>query len=167
MLIRNLKAGIATALRGLLVGVCAAILLAAPARAECRDTVLDLRGPWGQAQFNVEIVDTPATRAQGLMFREQLGRWAGMLFVYEEPGRAVFWMRNTLIPLDMIFIDPAGVVTHVHRDAIPMDETPIDGGDGVLYVLEVNAGVSARLGIVPGSEMRHPRVDPALAAWPC
>lgn len=135
--------------------------------AECRDAAVDLRGPWGQAQFTVEVVDTPETRAQGLMFRESMGRWAGMLFVYEEPGRAVFWMRNTLIPLDMIFVDPAGIVTRVHSDAVPLDETPIDGGGGVLYVLEINAGMAERLGIAPGSELRHPRIDPALAAWPC
>lgn len=151
----------------LLLTLALAVLGPAGAAAQCRDDAVDLRGPWGQAHFTVEVVDTPETRAQGLMFRETLGRWAGMLFVYEEPGRAVFWMRNTLLPLDMIFIDPAGVVTHVHRDAVPMDETPIDGGEGVLFVLEVNAGMSARLGIAPGSEMRHPRVDPAIAAWPC
>lgn len=150
---------------GLAVGLVLA--LPAVALAECREDRVELRGPWGQAQFGVEVVDTPATRAQGLMFRETLGRWAGMLFIYEEPGRAVFWMRNTLIPLDMIFVDPAGVVTRVHGDAVPLDETPIDGGDGVLYVLEVNGGVAARLGIGPGSEMRHPHVDADLAAWPC
>lgn len=151
------------------VGLVLALLLGAPAlaQAECRADRVDLRGAWGQAQFGVEVVDTPETRAQGLMYRETLGRWAGMLFIYEQPGRAVFWMRNTLIPLDMIFVDPAGVVTRVHSDAVPLDETPIDGGDGVLYVLEVNGGVAARLGIVPGSEMRHPHVDRARAAWPC
>lgn len=143
------------------------LLLPAVAQAQCRDNLLDLRGSWGQAQFTVEVVDTPETRNRGLMMRRSMGRWAGMLFVYEEPGRAVFWMRNTLIPLDMIFMDPAGVVTHVHTDAIPMDETPIDGGDGVLYVLEVNAGVSKRLEIAPGTQMRHPRIAPAIAAWPC
>jgi uncharacterized membrane protein (UPF0127 family) len=136
-------------------------------QAQCRDTSLDLRGNWGQAQFSVEVVDSPETRNRGLMFRETMGRWAGMLFVYEEPGRAVFWMRNTLISLDLIFMDPAGIVTRVHTDAVPMDETPIDGGAGILYVLEVNAGVAARLGIAAGTEMRHARVDPGLAAWPC
>jgi len=165
MAIRRFRSRLVAALHAVVLG--ASLLLPSVAAAQCRDTVLELRGPWGQAQFTVEIVDTPETRAQGLMFRESLGRWAGMLFVYEEPGRAVFWMRNTLIPLDMIFVDPAGNVTHVHRDAVPLDETPIDGGDGVLYVLEVNAGVTERLGIGPGSQMRHPRVDPAIAAWPC
>jgi uncharacterized membrane protein (UPF0127 family) len=149
--------------------LAAAVMLGLPAAAlaECRDDRVELRGPWGQAQFSVEVVDTPETRAQGLMFRETLGRWSGMLFIYEEPGPAVFWMRNTLIPLDMIFIDPAGVVTHVHSDAVPLDETPINGGNGVLYVLEVNGGVAARLGIAPGSEMRHAHIDPALSVWPC
>lgn len=145
------------------------LLLAAPVAgaAACRPDVVELRGPFGQARFSVELADTPEARARGLMFRERLPSGAGMLFVFDRPGRAVFWMRNTLIPLDMIFADAAGRVTKVHAEAIPGDETPIDGGEGVLLVLEINGGLAARLGIGPGAEMRHPALDPATAAWPC
>lgn len=90
-----------------------------------------------------------------------------MLFAYERPQRAVFWMKNTLIPLDMIFLDQSGVVTHVHENAIPHDETGIDGGEGVQYVLEINGGLARQLGIAVGSELRHPVLDPTVAVWPC
>ena len=144
-----------------------AVLLPQGAAAACRPDVAELRGPGGSARFTVEVADTPAARARGLMFRESLPSGAGMLFVFERPGRVAFWMRNTLIPLDMIFADPAGRVTRVHARAVPRDETPIDGGEGVQFVLEINGGLAARLGIDEGSELRHPAIDPAIAAWPC
>lgn len=146
------------------------LVVAAPgafAQAACRDDAVHLRGTWGQARFAVELADDPQSRAQGLMFRESLPRSAGMLFIFDRPDRAVFWMENTLIPLDMLFIDPTGVVRHIHRQARPRDRTPIDGGENVLMVLEINGGLSDRLGIDTGSELRHPRVDQAQAAWPC
>lgn len=142
-------------------------LLPLPAAAACRADLVELRGPGGQARFTVEVADTPAARAQGLMFREHLPSGAGMLFVFERPGRVAFWMRNTLIPLDMIFADPAGRVTRVHAMARPRDETPIDGGEGVQFVLEINGGLAARLGLAEGWEMRHPAIGGDGAAWPC
>lgn len=145
------------------------MLLAWPglALAECRADSVDLRGPAGVARFSIEVADTPGKRAQGLMFRDSLPSAAGMLFVYEHPQHASFWMKNTLIPLDMIFADAAGRVTLVHANAIPQDETAIDGGAGVAVVLEINGGLAARLGIAPGSELRHPALDQAQALWPC
>lgn len=142
-------------------------LFAAAADAACRDDMVELRGDWGTARFSVEIADTGETRAQGLMHRDSLPRSRGMLFVYDQPTRAMFWMRNTLIPLDMIFVDPRGMVRHVHHEAIPHDETPIDGGFGVKMVLEINGGLAGALGIDAGSEMRHPRLAQDDAAWPC
>ena len=76
-------------------------------------------------------------------------------------------MKNTLIPLDMIFADATGTVTRVHENAVPGDLRPVDGGAGVQYVLEINGGMSAQLGIARGSVLRHPAIDPAAAAWPC
>jgi uncharacterized membrane protein (UPF0127 family) len=90
-----------------------------------------------------------------------------MLFVYDPPQQVAFWMKNTLIPLDMIFVDQAGVVTRVHEGAIPGDLTPIEGGGDIFAVLEINAGLSARYGIQPGTHMRHEIFSQASAIWPC
>lgn len=137
------------------------------AAAACRDDVVTLRGDWGQARFTVEIADDPQERGRGLMFRETLAMSAGMLFIFERPHEASFWMKNTLIPLDLIFLDPTGTVRHVHHRAVPGDLTPIRGGDGIIKVLEINGGLAERIGIVPGSQMQHPAIDPARAVWPC
>jgi uncharacterized membrane protein (UPF0127 family) len=150
--------------------ICSAVLTQTQASAQtpvCRADTVMLRGDWGQARFTVELADTPQLRNQGLMFRESMPKSAGMLFIYDSPQRATFWMRNTLISLDMIFTDAAGVVRHVHHNAIPGDETTIDGGAGILTVLEINGGLARAMGIVPDSEMRHPAFAPDRAAWPC
>lgn len=123
--------------------------------------------------FKVELADTVESRAQGLMFRTSLGAGHGMLFIYESPQRVSFWMRNTLIPLDMIFIDRAGVIRHIHQNARPLDETSIPGaavGDPSperLMVLEIAGGEAARLGLVPGQPVAHPALDGQEEAWPC
>ncbi|MFN4153078.1 MAG: DUF192 domain-containing protein [Paracoccaceae bacterium] len=152
--------------RRALIGSFAALAFAVgTAQAGCREDQVELRWPGGQARFAVEVADTDATRSRGLMFRETLPRSAGMLFVYDSPRRATFWMKNTLIPLDMIFADASGRVTRVHANAKPQDLTTIDGGAGVKLVLEINGGLAARLGIAPGAELRHPAIaDPA---WSC
>ena len=151
-----------------LTRVSVAVLALVPAAwAECASDRVDLRGPWGQARFSVEVVDTPETRAQGLMFRESLPRSAGMLFIYDAPTTASFWMRNTLIPLDMLFVGPEGEVSAIHHNARPRDETPIPGGDNVLMVLEINGGLARSFGIEPGSELRHPGLDQTTALSPC
>ncbi|NNE79086.1 MAG: DUF192 domain-containing protein [Silicimonas sp.] len=134
--------------------------------AGCSPDRVDLRGDWGQARFSVEVADDGAERSQGLMHRESLPRSAGMLFVYDAPQFVSFWMRNTLIPLDMIFMDATGKVVRVHENAIPLDETGIEGGEGIQYVLEINGGLASRLGIEVESELRHPVIGKD-AAWPC
>jgi uncharacterized membrane protein (UPF0127 family) len=141
-------------------------LIAPTANAACSLTTVDVRGSGGQSRFTVEVADDAAERGQGLMFRENLGRFEGMLFVYDRPQRAAFWMRNTLIPLDMIFTDRTGKVTHVHANAVPLSEALIEGGDDVFAVLEVNGGLSKTLSIEPGAVLRHPVFGEA-AAWPC
>ena len=151
----------------LLLGFLIAFGFATVARAEsvCRPDQVDLRWEGGQARFGVEVADDDAERSLGLMGRESMRASAGMLFVYDSPRRATFWMKNTLIPLDMIFADATGRVTHVHAMAQPLDETVIDGGEGVKYVLEINGGLAKRLGIAPGAELRHPAI--ANPVWPC
>ena len=140
---------------------------AAQAAQGCSEDAVDLRGDWGRARFAVEIADDPAERAQGLMFVETMPMMEGMLFVYPRPGPVSFWMRNTLIPLDMVFLDETGTVARVHANAVPLDETSIPGGDGILAVLEINGGLAARLGIAEGSVLRHPAMPQDRAAWPC
>ncbi len=139
----------------------------AGAGGRCTPDVLGLRGNWGQARFRVEVVDDARGRARGLMGRKHLPRLSGMLFVYDHPQRVAFWMKNTLIPLDMLFADATGRVVSVHENAVPGDLTPIPGGEGVQFVLEINGGMAALLGIAPGSEMRHPAIASESAAWPC
>jgi uncharacterized membrane protein (UPF0127 family) len=151
----------------LLVVLACVLASAGTALAGCAADVVELKGPRGVARFSVELADTDAERSRGLMFRERMAASAGMLFVYDRPGRAVFWMKNTLIPLDMVFADATGTVQRVHSNAVPHDETPIDGGDGILAVLEINGGLARRLGIGPGTVMRHPAFAEGAAAWPC
>lgn len=127
----------------------------------------------GVTRISIEIADDPQERAQGLMHRLKLASGKGMLFIYESPRIASFWMRNTLIPLDIVFMDEAGVVRHVHENATPLDETSIPGADlddpnpERLMVLEIAGGEAARLGLVEGQAMAHPRLDQTIAAWPC
>lgn len=151
---------------GMLVLVLSALAGPASAAGACSPVRVDLRGPGGAQSFAVEVADTGALRAKGLMNRENLPADSGMLFIYETPRRASFWMENTLIPLDMIFADQTGRVTRVHDMAVPLDRTSIDGGEGVQFVLEINGGLAEKLGIVPGTELRHPAIGED-AAWPC
>lgn len=151
-------------LRAVALWLCTGSFLAAQ---ECQTNTVYLKGDWGQARFSVEIADDGAERALGLMHRDALARSAGMLFVYPKPQRLSFWMRNTLIPLDLLFIDPAGVVRHIHHQARPLDETPIPGGDGLTHVLEINGGMARALGIEVGSVVRHPSFSSINAIWPC
>jgi uncharacterized membrane protein (UPF0127 family) len=133
---------------------------------DCALDKVDVRGPDGTASFTVEIADTVQERALGLMYREDKAADHGMLFLYDRPQRLAFWMRNTLIELDMIFVRPDGTVARVHDRAQPQDDTAIDGGPGLVAVLEINGGLAEELGIVEGSELRHPFFGRG-AAWPC
>ncbi len=146
----------------LLTGLCA------PASAQdCTPGELDLRDSDSTLRFQVEVMDSEDERAQGLMFRESLPKFSGMLFVYEAPGPVAFWMRNTLIPLDMLFFDETGSLVKVHENAVPLDETPIVGGTNIQYVLEINGGLAKSLDLGPDTEMRHPSVEADVAAWAC
>lgn len=141
--------------------------------ADCQIDRAQFQGRGLSVTVAVEIADDPAERARGLMGRRELPPGQGMLFIYEHPQPVSFWMRNTLIPLDMIFIDARGEVRHVHPMARPLDETPIPGaaaGDPAperLMVLEVAGGDAARLGIAPGMVLSHPLLPQAAALAPC
>ena len=153
---------------GALVAFAFLASAAGAAAKACDPDRVDLR--WrggGAASFAVEVADDAGERSRGLMFREALAPESGMLFVYDGPQSVAFWMKNTLIPLDMLFIGQDGRVRSVHADAVPGDETPIFGGDDIQFVLEVPGGTAGRLGIAPGAELRHPAVERRFAAWTC
>lgn len=139
----------------------------------CQPDRVVFDGAGGKIEFSVEIADDAAERAQGLMFRREMPAGHGMLFIYETPQPVSFWMRNTLIPLDMVFIDMRGEVRHVHPMARPHDETPIPGatpGDPSperLMVLEIAGGEAGRLGIAPGMVLSHPGLPQQAALAPC
>lgn len=140
---------------------------AGAAAAACREDSVEVRGAFGTARFRVDVADDPAERGRGLMNVPEMAASKGMLFVYEAPQRAMFWMKNTLIPLDMIFMDGTGTITRIHENAVPLDETAIDGGRDVVAVLEINGGMARRIGIEEGDALRHPALDQGAAAWPC
>ena len=133
----------------------------------CTDDAVEIKGTAGQVQFKIDVADDPMERSKGLMHVESMPRFSGMLFIYEEPGRADFWMKNTLIPLDMLFADETGTITHIHENAEPLSLESIHGGTDILYVLEINGGMARKLGISEGAMMRHPGMDQSKAAWAC
>ncbi|WP_291835643.1 DUF192 domain-containing protein [Limimaricola sp.] len=132
----------------------------------CSPDRATVQGAFGRAAFHVSVADTPALRRQGLMNVSQMPTMSGMIFLFDPPTHAVFWMHDTLIPLDMLFIDSTGRILRIAANARPMDDTPIDGGEGVRAVVEINGGMSARLGIAPGDLVQHPAFG-ADAALPC
>lgn len=144
----------------LIAYVLSCVVLTVSGAMACGPGRVEVTGDWGRATFRVAVADTAQARAQGLMFVEQMPLSEGMLFVYEAPKQASFWMRNTLIPLDIIFAGADGVVERVHANAVPLDETPIPGGDAIKYVLEINGGLAARIGIAAGDHLRHPAIAP-------
>ncbi len=110
----------------------------------------------GQRQFHVELAATEEARRKGLMYRQDLANDAGMLFIFPDSGRHGFWMRNTLIPLDMLFIAGDGRIVYVHHNAQPQSLTSIRPGKDARAVLEINGGLSRRLGIAIGDQVLHP-----------
>lgn len=145
-----------------------------PAQAAgCQSGLALFSGRGAPVRVQVEIADSAEERARGLMFRRHLPPGQGMLFIYETPQPVSFWMRNTLISLDLVFIDARGEVRHVHPMARPLDETAIPGaapGDPApdrLMVLEVPGGDAARLGIFKGMALSHPGLPQATALAPC
>ena len=111
----------------------------------------------GEAKtFQVEIAETDKEKAVGLMFRTKLADNEGMLFPYGAAQDITMWMRNTYIPLDMLFIRPDGIIHRIEVNAEPMSERVISSGAPVSAVLEVPGGATGRLGIKPGDRVRHP-----------
>jgi uncharacterized protein len=103
--------------------------------------------------FTVEVARTAAQQEQGLMNRRALAAGAGMLFPFDPPRPASFWMRNTLIPLDMIFIRPDGVIARIAADTVPLSETQVAVLEPMTAVLELRGGRAAELGIREGDRV--------------
>jgi uncharacterized membrane protein (UPF0127 family) len=109
-----------------------------------------------QFRFEVEVADDPSERAKGLMFRESLADNAGMLFLYPEPQEVEFWMKNTPLSLDMVFVRQDGTIARIAERTTPFSEEIIASGEEVSAVLEVKGGMMRQLGIAVGDRLRHP-----------
>jgi hypothetical protein len=109
-----------------------------------------------EARFVVEIARTPAERSQGLMHRDRLDAEEGMLFVYEGEQPVTMWMRDTRIPLDMLFIGAEGTIVKIRERAVPYSEEVINSEKPVIAVLEVNGGTVSRYGIEAGDRVTLP-----------
>lgn len=140
---------------------------------ECSVDAALIKTDQGIARFQIEVADDPAERAKGLMYRKTLPAGQGMLFIYETPRPAAFWMRNTFIPLDMIFFDESGIIRHIHPNARPLDETPIQGATPDdpnperLMVLEIAGGEAARNGLAVGQQLGHPGLPDEQSSVVC
>jgi uncharacterized membrane protein (UPF0127 family) len=145
-----------------------AVLLAAPLaptmpRAEtavddmaaARTEPLGIATKGGRRAFKVEVMRNDADRARGLMFRKAMAADRGMLFDFEAVQPVNMWMKNTYLPLDMVFIRPDGTVARVAADTEPLSTKVIPSGEPVLAVLELNAGTAEKLGIRPGDRVEH------------
>ncbi len=108
-----------------------------------------------EIKFDVELALTEAQREHGLMFRKSLGAYEGMLFDFYKEMPVTFWMKNTLIPLDMVFIAADGTIRHVHANAVPLSTDTIPSEYPVRAVLEINGGTARLLGIKPGDKVKH------------
>ena len=109
-----------------------------------------------EVRFTVEIARTPAERSRGLMHRDRLDADKGMLFVYEAEQPVTMWMRDTRIPLDMLFIGAAGTIVSIRERAVPYSEEVINSEKPAIAVLEVNGGTVSRHGIQPGDQVTLP-----------
>ena len=114
----------------------------------------------GRFHFTVELALTRAQQAQGLMFRESLAPDGGMLFVFDEVRPAAFWMKNTLIPLDMLFIGADGRIVNIAEQTTPLSTESRPSAGPVRAVLEINGGLSRMLGIAPGDRVVHELLAP-------
>jgi uncharacterized membrane protein (UPF0127 family) len=142
----------ALARRVLLLG-----LLLAPMAARALDPgELVIETATGSHRFTVELAATPSERARGLMYRQNMQADHGMLFDFQTEQPVAFWMKNTPLPLDMLFIDGQGVIVQIAADTIPFSEAAIPSRQPIRAVLEVNAGTAERLEIAVGDRVRHP-----------
>jgi hypothetical protein len=144
--------------QGLLAALAVLILSVGQAFAAPLERVT-IQTTGGLRTFQVEVVDTPETRARGLMFRKSLPRGQGMLFDFKTEQPAGFWMENTYIPLDIIFIDTSGRIITIAENTTPLSLETIPSGGVARGVLEINGGLAKKLGIKVGDRVRHALFD--------
>jgi uncharacterized protein len=150
--------GVLAARRGCLATVVVGIMLClAPATVALSQTLeqLTLVTSSGRHVFQVEVMRTPDQRARGLMFRRFMPADRGMLFDFERTEPVAMWMQNTYISLDMIFIRADGTVARIAEQTEPLSTQTIPSGEAVLSVLEVNAGIAAKIGLKAGDKVEH------------
>lgn len=109
----------------------------------------------GEHAFDVEIADTEASRMRGLMRRKTMPQNHGMLFDFKIEEPVSMWMKNTYIPLDMIFVAKDGAVVSIAADTEPLSERIIPSGGAIYAVIELNAGAARRIDLAPGDKVRH------------
>jgi uncharacterized protein len=142
--------------RFILTSVAAMAFVAQFAFAQLAVTPLTVKSDEAAHTFTVEIADTEDTIREGLMFRESLAPDAGMLFDFGQVRPASMWMKNTLIPLDMLFMDANGQVIAIARNAVPGSLRSLGPGVAARAVLEIPGGRAKELGISPGDTVQHP-----------
>jgi uncharacterized protein len=136
-----------------------AISIVAPARGEGFEP-LQIATSTGTHAFQVEIAKDEASRARGLMERRYMPADRGMLFEFDREAPVAFWMKDTYIPLDMVFIARTGVVTRIVANAEPLSERSIPSGGPSAAVLELDGGTAAAIGLKVGDKVRHPFFRP-------
>ncbi len=142
----------------LLLALLNAAFAVAPARAQELEK-LEFVTKTGVHAFSVEVMRTPDQQARGLMFRRYMPDDRGMLFAFKRDEPVFMWMKNTYIPLDMVFIDRKGAVISIAADTEPFSEKTIASGGPAWGVVELNAGAAAKIGLAPGDRVRHPLFD--------
>lgn len=138
--------------------VLALLLVALPAQAleNFATSDLTIQTAGGPQKFTIELALSDPQMEQGLMFRRSMPANAGMLFDFKHPTSVTMWMKNTLIPLDMLFLDNGGRVIDIHERAVPYSTDIIASRVPSRYVIELNGGTVARLGIKPGDQVASP-----------
>jgi uncharacterized protein len=131
------------------------LLVAFPAAQAQSFEPLAIVGQGTRHVFQVEVARTPPDREQGLMYRQSMPADQGMLFDFGRVEPVAMWMRNTYIPLDMLFIRPDGSIARVAENAEPLSLRTVPSGEPVLAVLELNGGTARRLGIKAGDRVEH------------
>jgi uncharacterized membrane protein (UPF0127 family) len=136
-------------------------MIAPIAHAKMRHETLVLVTSAGERKIDVEIAETPEEKALGLMFRTTLADTKGMLFPYKPAQEVEMWMRNTYIPLDMVFIRADGIVHRIEERAEPLSEAIIASHGAVAAVLELAGGAAERFGLKPGDRVLHKHFNPS------